>query len=333
MNVAATLGFSLVCWGVFLYLFHKDRSRYRNCYVLTFAILSLFPLIICISGNNWQEPMIVIIMAFLLSILIVPFFLIYNGFVMMRKEGRHLSQLLSLGLGIAILAGEAILAAGVLYYAYVGNKTPFLIQRTIWPVLGAVFCMTVIYGSVSFLIFMIYTLFLQIIPRKKDFDYVIIHGSGLLEGDRVPKLLQDRLDKAIEVYRQDPTPPKLIPSGGQGSDESIPEAEAMKRYLLSKGIPEEDILPEERSTTTLENLRYSQEIINSFPDLPEVYRHRQSCDFLLLAERHDPGIHCDPRRKEASDPVCPGMALLFGLTAGDDLHMIKILFVRHVSTD
>lgn len=95
MNVAATLGFSLVCWGVFLYLFHKDRSRYRNCYVLTFAILSLFPLIICISGNNWQEPMIVIIMAFLLSILIVPFFLIYNGFVMMRKEGRHLSQLLS----------------------------------------------------------------------------------------------------------------------------------------------------------------------------------------------------------------------------------------------
>ncbi|SNT93994.1 DUF218 domain-containing protein [Aristaeella hokkaidonensis] len=265
MNVAATLGFSLVCWGVFLYLFHKDRSRYRNCYVLTFAILSLFPLIICISGNNWQEPMIVIIMAFLLSILIVPFFLIYNGFVMMRKEGRHLSQLLSLGLGIAILAGEAILAAGVLYYAYVGNKTPFLIQRTIWPVLGAVFCMTVIYGSVSFLIFMIYTLFLQIIPRKKDFDYVIIHGSGLLEGDRVPKLLQDRLDKAIEVYRQDPTPPKLIPSGGQGSDESIPEAEAMKRYLLSKGIPEEDILPEERSTTTLENLRYSQEIINSFP--------------------------------------------------------------------
>ena len=34
------------------------------------------------------------------------------------------------------------------------------------------------------------------------------------------------LDKAIEVYRRDKTPPKLIPSGGKGSDESLSEAEA-----------------------------------------------------------------------------------------------------------
>lgn len=41
----------------------------------------------------------------------------------------------------------------------------------------------------TFLIFMIYTLFLQIIPRKKDFDYVIIHGAGLLHGEQLTKLL------------------------------------------------------------------------------------------------------------------------------------------------
>ena len=34
------------------------------------------------------------------------------------------------------------------------------------------------------------TLFLQMLPPKKDFDYVIIHGAGLLNGDRVSKLLQ-----------------------------------------------------------------------------------------------------------------------------------------------
>ena len=111
---------------------------------------------------------------------------------------------------------------------------------------------------------MIYTLFLHIIPRKKDFDFVIIHGSGLLDGDRVPKLLKDRLDKAIEVYRHDPTPPTLIPSGGKGPDETVSEAEAMTQYLIGHGIPARDILPEKESTTTLENLQFSKRIIDEF---------------------------------------------------------------------
>ena len=113
----------------------------------------------------------------------------------------------------------------------------------------------------AFLIFMIYTLFLQLIPRKRDFDYVIIHGAGLLRGDQLSRLLRDRVDKAIQVYRKDPTPPKLIPSGGKGGDETISEAEAMRRYLLQQGIPEEDILLEDRSATTLENLRFSKQIL------------------------------------------------------------------------
>ena len=115
----------------------------------------------------------------------------------------------------------------------------------------------------TFLIFMIYTLFLQIIPRKKDFDYVIIHGAGLLHGEQLTKLLQGRVDKAIEVYRKDPTPPILIPSGGKGDDEKISEAEAMKRYLLEQGISETTIILEDRSSTTLENLQFSKQIIDS----------------------------------------------------------------------
>jgi hypothetical protein len=91
---------------------------------------------------------------------------------------------------------------------------------------------TVIYGSVSFLIFMLYSVLLMIIPRKSDFDYIIIHGAGLLGGDRVSKLLQDRIDKAIDVYLKNPTPTIMIPSGGQGSDETISEAEAMSHVAF-----------------------------------------------------------------------------------------------------
>ena len=258
-----SIAFSMFCWTMFVLYFRKDRSRYRNCYLLSLALLSLFPLAVGVLGRYSSMPVMLTLWLGLLIILIVPFFLIFNGIVMIRKEGRHLSQLLSLVFGIAILIGELITFGGILRYAALDGKEPF-IPQTFIAVFAALFSFTVIYGSVSFLIFMIYTLFLQIIPRKKDFDFVIIHGAGLLDGNRVSKLLQDRLDKAIEVYRADPTPPKLIPSGGKGSDESISEAEAMTRYLLSRGIPEEDILPEDQSTTTLENLQFSKKILDSY---------------------------------------------------------------------
>jgi uncharacterized SAM-binding protein YcdF (DUF218 family) len=127
----------------------------------------------------------------------------------------------------------------------------------------ALIIVTVVYGSLSFVVFMIYSVFLMIIPRSKDFDYVIIHGAGLIDGEKVSKLLQERLDKAILVYSKDPSPTKLIPSGGKGSDENISEAEAMKGYLLEQGIPESDIIMEDKSTTTLENLKFSKDIIDS----------------------------------------------------------------------
>ena len=178
--ILITGGFSLACWALFWYLFHKDRSRYRNCYALFLALFSLFPLAVNVFGAAGYIAVLFIVYPILLSILIVPFFLIYNGIVMMRREGRRLSQLLSLLLGVIILAGETVFIAGIVRVLTTQEPQPVLIPQAFLPVTLAVFCVSVIYGSVSFLIFMIYTLFLQIIPRKKDFDYVIIHGAGLL---------------------------------------------------------------------------------------------------------------------------------------------------------
>ena len=54
----------------------------------------------------------------------------------------------------------------------------------------------------------------------------------------------------------------LVPSGGQGPDEPMAEVEAISRYLLMQDIPREAILKEERSTTTLENMRFSKALID-----------------------------------------------------------------------
>ena len=248
-------------WALFYYAFQKDRSRYRNCYLLFLALLGTVPFVLSLFGDNMGSALLFLVSATLIALLIVPFFLIHNGVVMMKREGRQLSHLLSLALGIAILIGETATAAIVLRYSTT-TTLDGTFWRSGWFVAGSLVSVTVIYGSMAFLIFMIYTVFLQIIPRKRDFDYVIIHGAGLLRGDQLSKLLRDRVDKAIQVYRKDPTPPKLIPSGGKGGDETISEAEAMRRYLLQQGIPEADILMEDRSATTLENLRFSKQILD-----------------------------------------------------------------------
>lgn len=53
----------------------------------------------------------------------------------------------------------------------------------------------------------------------------------------------------------------FVPSGGQGNDEIISEAQAMKNYLMDQGIKEDFILIEDKSTNTFENIRNSNEII------------------------------------------------------------------------
>jgi uncharacterized SAM-binding protein YcdF (DUF218 family) len=263
MIIKAYLILTVILWIILLVSFVKERSRYRNCYLLFAALLSSLVTLTFLAGEHQKTVLVILVDITFIVLLIVPAFLIMNGIYMLLHEGRSLGNLLSLAFGLLIGFGEVSAFMAVLLPEIAGAA---------WEIGGVLdhlsrismfFAVSVVYISASFFVFMVYCVFLQIIPRKRDFDYVIIHGAGLLDGDRVSKLLSDRIDKAIEIYRKDPTPPVLIPSGGQGDDERISEAEAMKRYLLNKGIPEDKILIENRSMTTLENLKYSKEIIDS----------------------------------------------------------------------
>ncbi len=92
-------------------------------------------------------------------------------------------------------------------------------------------------------------------------DYIIVLGAGL--DKETPSLtLVDRLEKTIDYMNTFPESTAIV-SGSQGSGETITEALAMERYLVSHGIPRERIIKEEKATNTNENLIYSREIINS----------------------------------------------------------------------
>lgn len=69
-------------------------------------------------------------------------------------------------------------------------------------------------------------------------------------------LLQDRLDKALS-YLKDHPDMTVVASGGQGPDEHITEAQCMYDYLTANGVNGENILLEENSHNTNQNLRYS----------------------------------------------------------------------------
>ena len=256
-------GIALFFWIVLIFTFHRDRSRYRNCYILFLAIVFTIAALTFLAGEHQKKAIIALMIITLLILLAVPFFLITNGILMYEREGHSLSNLLSLILGIVVAVGELATFVGALIPEFAGpewrdNSPLFRLSG-----ISMFISMTVLYISMAFVIFMIYCVFLQLIPRKRDFDYVIIHGAGLLEGNRISKLLSDRIDKAIDVFHKDPTPPVLIPSGGKGSDEKLSEAEAMKRYLLDKGIPAHMIIEEDLSANTFENLQNSKKIIDS----------------------------------------------------------------------
>lgn len=108
----------------------------------------------------------------------------------------------------------------------------------------------------SFLFFQIYFSFNHPLKEKR---YLVILGCGLLDKNRISPLLMKRLDIAYQLYQNKTY--KIIVSGGKGKDEEMSEASVMKRYLINKGVNEKDILCEEISKNTKENLYYSKEII------------------------------------------------------------------------
>ena len=104
-----------------------------------------------------------------------------------------------------------------------------------------------------------------------DRDYLIVLGCGIRKDGAPTPLLKGRLALAEGFYRdqlrETGKKARFIVSGGQGPDEPRSEAAAMRDHLLSLGIPDEQILTEDRSSDTEENMRFSAALIQ--PVLPE----------------------------------------------------------------
>lgn len=253
----------LFFFGLFALFYFREKRRLINGLLFNIFLLSFVPylvllvirtqnLLLLFLGGLAAVGLVIIALVGIYALLI---FLYWNAIVVMRKEGHSLANLLTLLLAI-------FLTIILVYNFFVARMLPAWVTLlfSILPLLMTYF-FVVLYN------FLTVSVLYQFNHPKYKQDYLVVLGSGLINGSTVPPLLKARVDKAIQFYKAQTRAtlhsPTIVMSGGQGPDELLPESIAMKNYAITQGIPEEDILVETNSRNTLENMRFSKEIMTA----------------------------------------------------------------------
>lgn len=249
----------------FLLVYLQDRRRLINGF-LFFILLMISGLSLVMLAGETGNPflfflLVIIAMAAVLLLFTGVFIILaisfYSAVNLLRKEGRSKANLLSLLVGIGILLW---LVLGMVSFKNVEIND---VLSVIMLVVNTILLYLLLVFSNFILSSFIYGIYRPLLRK----DYIIVLGSGLMGGNRVTPLLAGRIDRALKVYRRQvdkkKKPPMLIMSGGKGGDEQIAEGEAMKRYALEQGIPEDRILVEDQSENTYENMLFSRQLIEN----------------------------------------------------------------------
>ena len=271
----------LAAIGLFaLIYFWERRSIFISLFALNIPVWALAWIISTgILENNeiLRLLAIAVAMVLFLALLSGPFVLIFtlylNGFRILKREGVRFQNFLSMGLALAltfylfITPSVASSLSGISFlnmiYAYIGLLISYAAS------------ISMLYTTSSFVNLV------NLFPGK--LDYVVVLGAGLI-GDQVTPLLASRIEKGIAIYQKHPGC-KLIMSGGQGPDEIIAEGQAMANYALEKGVPAEDILIENQSTNTEENLKFSYALMKPGSRFALVTNYYHVFRALLLARK------------------------------------------------
>ena len=90
-------------------------------------------------------------------------------------------------------------------------------------------------------------------------DYLIVLGCQV-QGTVPSRMLRQRINAAADYLRTYPDALCIV-SGGQGPGEDISEAACMYEQLTAAGIAPDRIILEDQATSTMENLRFSLELM------------------------------------------------------------------------
>lgn len=262
----------------------KTLYSYRNAGLLgglLYLSFVLYTVLRCLIFDNRMGSLMIRLAGSIANLgqnfilLMLPFlFLLFgavsvSNLILLRREGKSPRNLLGVFMLLFFVGGTVLLFFGWdLVYQYVifpiyarGNQWLQIVDVGLPLFFSGVLCyLECVMIGVSF-----YAVLAARHEPEYDKDFAVILGCAIRKDGSLTPLLRGRVDRAVAFARtqEEKTGKELIfvPSGGQGSDESISEAAAMKTYLLSCGIPEERIRCEDRSTNTEENMRFSRALI------------------------------------------------------------------------
>lgn len=96
--------------------------------------------------------------------------------------------------------------------------------------------------------------------EPKPADCIVVLGAHVWMDGRMSNALTYRCEVALEAWRSG-LAPGIIVCGAQGNNEPEPEAAAMRRWMIERGVPEERVIAEAQSRNTRENLANAREIM------------------------------------------------------------------------
>lgn len=99
------------------------------------------------------------------------------------------------------------------------------------------------------------------LDSKTKCDVAIVLGAAT-SGEEVSPVYRERIDHGIWLFENGYVD-YLILTGGVGEGNEKSDAYVAKQYAIEKGIPDQAILIEERSTITEENLKYAKAIMDA----------------------------------------------------------------------
>ena len=117
-------------------------------------------------------------------------------------------------------------------------------------------------------------------------DYLIVLGCQV-NGTAPSRMLRQRINAAGDYLTACPDAIAIV-SGGKGPGEDITEAQCMFDCLTAAGIAPDRIIREDRATSTMENLRFSRELMEDGASVAIVsnefhlYRAGQMAELLGL---------------------------------------------------
>lgn len=225
------------------------------------ALLVLFVQLISVFNNQTLGIILGLLIALVGAVVFVGLtlsfvFLFWNAIIVWKREGHSLSSSLTLIVGIGVVLADILIFFNPIH-------APEPIQLGVMSFLTYVifYVLLTVWNTITSML-----LYHWYFP-KKDKDYIIVLGSGLIDGYKVGRLLGNRINTAIDFYHKQLQTThkraKLIFSGGQGADEKLPEGKAMQKYAIDHGVPEADTLVEDRSVNTKQNMQFSEQVIKN----------------------------------------------------------------------